>query len=332
MGRRRSPAALSSRVGGSKTPVVAILRLIRHKRPKRKAHYQSAASWINQRACWGPRLASVGRCYFKQALAILCVCCRFSASSFTNASVWRQWACVDRSLYINVYRGMVCGWDWGGGGVSSPAIYSPRPCLLCSFQMSALSVKPSHKAQSMLLGPPCVYLCRQEGSEPTRTTTSTYPSIHPSFSKHFFKPSHSPSLLCSLSLIDRFTPRCDIFYANADASWFVWHASLHPPATHGQMLCSSICVCVCFGFCAAFWFESLSWSIRLLYQSSICGLFISPSQQLSRVTVSRCSSAWLFFISANTFFCRLVLNCRVSSRGRLLLTAACWSCLVLIAF
>lgn len=52
--------------------------------------------------------------------------------------------------------------------------------------MSALSVKPSHKAQSMLLGPPCVYLCRQKGSEPTRTATSTYPSIHPSFSNHLF--------------------------------------------------------------------------------------------------------------------------------------------------
>lgn len=138
--------------------------------------------------------------------------------------------------------------------------------------MSALSVKPSHKAQSMLLGPPCVYLCRQEGSEPTRTATSTYPSIQPSFSNHLF------SLSISAVLFIPSTPCCDIFYAIADASCFAWYAYLHPPAAHPQMLWFFLCVCV--SFCAASWFKSFSWRIRFLYQLSICGHFMAPSQQL----------------------------------------------------
>lgn len=243
MGRRRSPAALSSRVGGSKTPVVAILRFNqRHKRPKRKAHYQSAASWINQRACWGPRLASVGRCYFKQAFAILCVCCRFSASSFTNASVWRQWACVDRSLYINVYRGMLCGWGWGRGG-SLLLLFILQDLVYCALSkcqrcQSNPPIKPNPCCWAL---PVFISADRRAQSPHAPLHPPTHPFTHPSLNT----PSHSPSLLCSLSLIDRFTPHCDIFYAIADASWFVWHAYLHPPVTHRQMLCSSICACVC---------------------------------------------------------------------------------------
>ncbi len=49
--------------------------------------------------------------------------------------------------------------------------------------MSALSVRPSHKPQSVLLGPPCVYLCRQVDSKseaPHHHQTPLHPSIHPS--------------------------------------------------------------------------------------------------------------------------------------------------------
>lgn len=217
-----------------------------------------------------------------------------------------------------------------GGGESLLLLFILQDLVYCALSkcqrcQSNPPIKPNPCCWAL---PVFISADRRAQSPHASLHPPTHPFTHPSLNT----PSHSPSLLCSLSLIDRFTPRCDIFYAIADASWFVWHAYLHPPATHRQMLCSSICVCVCFGFCAAFRFENLSLSIRLLNQSSICGLFISPSQQLSRVTVSRCSSAWLFFISANTFFCRLVLNCRVSSRGRLLLTVACGSCLVLIAF
>lgn len=184
--------------------------------------------------------------------------------------------------------------------------------------MSALSVKPSHKAQSMLLGPPRVYLCRQEGSEPTRTATSTYPSIHPSFSNHLF------SLSISVVL---FIPYRS-FYP------LLWHILCHCwcfllTCTHQLHIQKGfLFLCVCVGFCAASWFESVPWRIRFLYQSSICALFISPSQQLSE----QMQFSLALFISSNTFFCAPVLNCHVSPCGRLVLTVACQSCLILIAF
>lgn len=186
--------------------------------------------------------------------------------------------------------------------------------------MSALSVKPSHKAQSMLLGPPCVYLCRQEGSEPTRTTTSTYPSIQSSFSNHLF------SLSISAVLFIPSTPCCDIFYAVADASCFAWYAYLHPPAAHPQMLWFFLCVCVLV-FVLHLDLKVSSEELDFFISCPYVDILWHPLNSFS----SRCSLASSFFIGA-TYFCQPVLKCHVSPHDRLVLTVACWSCLVLIAF
>lgn len=71
--------------------------------------------------------------------------------------------------------------------------------------MSALSVRPSNKLQSVLLGPPCVYLCRQVDSEsdppPPHTTPSIRPSTHPFTSSPITPFQASSHLLCFQSFI-----------------------------------------------------------------------------------------------------------------------------------
>lgn len=147
---------------------------------------------------------------------------------------------------------MVGGWGWGGG--SPLLLFILQDLVYCALSkcqrcQSNPPIKPSPCCWAL---PVFISADRTAQSPHAPLHPPTHPFTHPSL----ITSSHSPSLLRSLSLKDRSTPCCDIFYAIADASCFVWHAYLHTPPTHRQMLrlclCVWACVCVCFGFLAAF--------------------------------------------------------------------------------
>lgn len=93
--------------------------------------------------------------------------------------------------------------------------------------MSALSVKPSHKPQTALLGPPCVYLCGQVDSEIAPSLhTHTHHSVHPAV----------PPSLRSSSFVACSASSGGVFCSTADASCCALHAYLCPIAVHSKRL------------------------------------------------------------------------------------------------
>lgn len=216
------------------------------------------------------------------------------------------------------------GWFWGGRLLLLFILQDLVYCALskCQHCQSNAPIKPNRCCWAL---PVFISADRRAQSPHTRLHPPIHPFTHPSL----ITSSHSLVLLCSLS---PYRSLCTLLWHILYRCWCFLFRLVCSPAPPKVFFFNHSCLCCSGDFVLRLDLDAPPEELDFSIIRPHVDYSFPPSQQLSGVTVSRCSAAWLFLSALTPSFVGQSRIVTSTPRGRLVLTVACWSCVFLIAF